>query len=427
MKIPEISNEIFGGILVSDGAGHYPGLELFNYLYREESGKILIAGNAPRFIRTSQDFARRLVWDYERFSLDDDGKDVFVGEETEHVLRHLLECLQLRVPNRKTRNWEAAHFFPYTRSLIHWDARRGRRQREAMIERRYYRGGGAMIHKVLRTDPDKERLESIREGFTDLLPENNKTALERIASVMNRHSVSRGAKPDEEEQNVPDKEEDKLNDLYRDGVKNILSHSDLSSTARIKAIVNWSGFWLAISQMRRAAAYLDEIRPNIVVDFGKGASQIRRESNRNLKDILSMIVRSSSRCAEVNSAPPPPPKGQKSLSGFFTITSSWIGLLNAFSGKRHFVIGLDLLETLVMSCTRPGLELPFEDFICEVLYEKYGLIVGREAASIAGLHNRMDASIFEDNENLFADQLLASGLMHDFSDATRMVSTRALK
>ena len=429
VKIPDISNKVFGGILVYDGAGYYPGLELFNYLYHEESEEILTSKSEPQFIRTSQDFSRRLVWDHEKFTEDGDGEDVFVGAETENVLRHLLECLQLNVPHRKTKNWEAAHFFPYTRSLIHWDARKPRKKgAEAQIERRYFRGGGAMVHKVLRSDPDIKRLDDIRRGFEKLLPVNSGTALERIASVLDHHSVKTDAKKDEEEQEVPEKEDDNLNDLYRDGIHHILSHDDLSSTARIKAIVNWSGFWLAIAQMRRAAYFVGmEDYPHIVVDFGKGSSQIRRESNRNLKDIISLIVGSADKFAENVGESAPPPKGKKSLSGFFTVTSAWVGLLNAFSGKRHFVIGLDLLETLVLTCTYPGMELPFEEFIDDILYRKYGLIIGREAASDAGLHNRLDASIFEDNETLLADQLLASGLMHNFSDATRMVSTRALK
>ncbi len=38
-----------------------------------------------------------------------------------------------------------------------------------------------------------------------------------------------------------------------------------------------------------------------------------------------------------------------------------------------------------------------------------------------GSLNRLDASIFEDNEEAFAMQLLTSGLMYAYSDATRMV------
>jgi hypothetical protein len=55
------------------------------------------------------------------------------------------------------------------------------------------------------------------------------------------------------------------------------------------------------------------------------------------------------------------------------------------------------------------------------------MVVGREGAASANLLTRLDASIFEDNEESFAHQLSAAGLMLAYSDATRMVSTRGLK
>jgi hypothetical protein len=428
MEIPAISTQIFGSVLVSDSAGMYPGLELFNYLYHEANGQVLKPDGPLHFYRTSQDFSRRLVWDSERFSADGDGEGIFVGPNSEAVLRHLMECLKLNIPNRRSQNWEAAHFFPYTRSLVHWDARRGRNQRDVQIERRYYRGGGALAHRVLRSDPDKERLDQIRENLDTLLPISDNTSLERLAAVLDQQSVkSSEAKVDEIENGANVLEEDGENDIYRNGIRNILSHIDLSSSSRVKAIVTWTGFWLATSQARRAAAYIGSAAPLFVIDCGKGAGQIRRESNRGLKDIINTIMVAASECADRNSEPDATHKGKRSLSGFFTTTCAWIGLLNAFGGKRHFTVSLDLLETLVMSSTSPEIEIPFEEFLFENLYNKWGLLIGREAASDAGLSTRMDASIFEDNELIFAQHLLAAGLMHDYSDATRMVSTRSLK
>ena len=46
------------------------------------------------------------------------------------------EILDVKLENRKTKNWEAAHFFPYTRSLVHWDARG--RGKNIKLERRYF-------------------------------------------------------------------------------------------------------------------------------------------------------------------------------------------------------------------------------------------------------------------------------------------------
>jgi hypothetical protein len=33
LKGPEVSRELFGGVLDFDAAGHYPGLELLNFIY----------------------------------------------------------------------------------------------------------------------------------------------------------------------------------------------------------------------------------------------------------------------------------------------------------------------------------------------------------------------------------------------------------
>lgn len=426
MRTPEISRIVFGGVLNRDASGFYPGLELFNYLFGAEESGILTQEAFPEFTRRSQDFARRLVWDFDRFSQDNEGEKVFIGESAEETLRHLLSCLQLQVPNRKTKNWEAAHFFPYTRSLIHWDARR--RRNTLMIERRYFRGGGAMAHKVLRMDPDKDRLEVIRKGFSELLPDNSTAPLERLAKVLGNKAIAPVVSDDRKiEAAVPVDDTDGLNNLYRNGVRNILSHTDLSTTSRIQSIVSWTGFWLLLCQHRRAATYMDENERHLLIDCGNGPSQIRRDSSRNLKDILSLIIRSAVLCAEKHDKAEPTAKDKQQLSGFFTGTSAWIGLLNSFSGKRHFVIKLDLLETLVLATTEPDQEVEFEYFIFSILYKQFGLVIGRSAASEALLLHKLDASIFEDNEESFANQLSAAGLMHDYSDSTRMISARAIK
>ena len=67
----------------------------------------------------------------------------------QEAIRHLLKCIQLPIPStNKAPGWDRAHFFPYTKSLIHWDARI--RGKNLQIQRRYLRGGGALAFKVLR-------------------------------------------------------------------------------------------------------------------------------------------------------------------------------------------------------------------------------------------------------------------------------------
>jgi hypothetical protein len=191
----------------------------------------------------------------------------------------------------------------------------------------------------------------------------------------------------------------------------------------VKAIMNWTGFWLAICQSERSSSKLERTRTGIIIDCGSGPSQLRRESARAVKDIVAVIGAAAAACLPEDEQLKT--KARRDLAGFFTRTCAWIGLLNAFSGRRHFGMGLDLLESLVLANVSVGQEMSFEYFT-EILHERFGLIIGRDAAGSAGLLSRLDASTFEDNEEAFARQLGTAGLMHAYSDSTRMVGTRAL-
>jgi hypothetical protein len=68
--------------------------------------------------------------------------------------------------------------------------------------------------------------------------------------------------------------------------------------------------------------------------------------------------------------------------------------------------------------------MSFERFAKEVLFDRLGIAVGRGAAEASGLVNTIDASIFEENEEQLALQMIAAGLVTQYSDATRMVSPR---
>ena len=59
-KGPQISRELFGGVLDVDGAGHYPGLELLNFVFCVEGGT-LPAAEEVKIKRRSNDFGRRLI------------------------------------------------------------------------------------------------------------------------------------------------------------------------------------------------------------------------------------------------------------------------------------------------------------------------------------------------------------------------------
>jgi hypothetical protein len=68
-----------------------------------------------------------------------------------------------------------------------------------------------------------------------------------------------------------------------------------------------------------------------------------------------------------------------------------------------------------------GAEMPFELFVNDWLYRRCGFVIGRLSANDAGLLDRLDATIFEENEKRLADQVLAVGMLKVYSDATKMV------
>ncbi|MBT6182490.1 hypothetical protein HOI04_01255, partial [archaeon] len=52
--IPEISTDIFGGVLEVDTSGVYPGLELLNFIYGSPEKTPLPQGNDLKFSKYSQ-------------------------------------------------------------------------------------------------------------------------------------------------------------------------------------------------------------------------------------------------------------------------------------------------------------------------------------------------------------------------------------
>ncbi|MGC2856858.1 hypothetical protein ACM64Y_15405 [Novispirillum sp. DQ9] len=422
---PDLSRKLFGGVLDYDGAGYYPGLELLNLVFCCEAD-ILLPQDEPILVRRqAHDFARRLVWD-DRFAAHPKRREVLFDDRSEDAVRHLLQCLKVAIPNQsKTPTWERSHFFPYTRSLLHWDARlRGSGERSVLkMERRYLRGGGALVFRILRHDPDSRRLDRVRTGFSQLYEETSNSPLEQLAKVLlDNGAFDSQARPDDIESRCV-LFEDQLEELLRDGMANVLSHSELPAAARVRATVAWTGLWLTIAQHTRASYYLgQDVRP-IICDCGSGHSQLRRASQRCLKEIQADIVRAAEQAggADLSS------QQKNKLRGFFWATAATMQLLNSWRGRRHFTLGLETLETLVLAATEGSQQLSFEKFVHNWLFGRCGFVAGRDAASDAALLRSLDASIFEDNENRLAGQMQAAGLLTLYSDATRMVGTGGLR
>jgi len=421
---PAISRSLFGGVLDYDGAGHYPGLELINLVFCSAGEDLLPSSEKISVTRRAHEFARRLVWD-EKFAQSRLWLDVLYDDESKNAIRHLLKCLQLDIPNLKKGSepsWERAHFFPYTYSLVHWDARiRGSR---VSIERRYLRGGGALAFHVLRLDGDESRLSRVRKGFRGLFPKDQETPLERLAAVLLSHGTCDPEPVSDEIESDCHLMRDGYDDILRDGMVNILEHTELSAVARVRALMNWTAFWLVLIQHRRASERLNRSPSFIICDCGAGRPQLRRASQRCLKDLQTTILEAADLEAGAEALPR---SGKNKLRGFFWASAATIKLLNAWSGRRHFTLGMDILESLVLASTSGAAEIPFDRFTDEWLFGKYSLVVGRRGAERGGLLSSFDASIFEDNERRLVTQMKAAGLLTEYSDATRMVGTGGLR
>lgn len=421
-SMTDISIRLFGGVFVGDGAGYYPGLELMNLVFCTEDETLLPQTETVRVKRLSHDFARRLTWNAEEFGEHPDRDKVITDQFAEEAIRHLLECLQLELKNiRQVPTWPRAHFLPYRKSLLHWDARpRGSR---IQIERRYFRGGGALAYRVLRMDGDTDRLDRCRKGFAALFPDTDQNALDRVVTVLAKYAhADEDASVDTVEKRCETRSDDDLDDLLRDGTVNIVEHTELPPVVRIRALMTWIGFWTATVHHSRAAGLLADGKKSVLLCDCVGVhDQLRRASRRCLREIRELFT---NHVAQVGGELTK--KDKQSLERYFAQTASAVGLVNAYTGRRHFVLKLELKEALVLAGTSKGSQQPYEVFTHEWLYRRNRLVIGRRAAEESGLLESLDASIFEDNENEFARQLRSAGLLTQYSDSTRMVTTEGM-
>lgn len=417
-KGPDVSRELFGGVLDFDSAGHYPGLELLNFIFCGDSSDRLPSSDTVQITRRSHDFGRKLVWD-STFKDDARRHTVLLGDTSaEDTLRELLRCLQLEIPNgAKEPNWSRAHFFPYTPSLIHWDARD--RSNSIRLERLYLRGGGALAFKILRSDPDAVRLNRITEGFDRLYSATADSPLEMLAGFINEQSKSDPEPVRDEIEKATRTNIDEFEDVYREGVLNILEQLEATSVSKIRAVMGWTALWLVLMQNRRTRQKLELHESPIICDCGAGSPQLRRASQRCLQDVLANIL------GAIDSVSVLPKAQRNKIRSFFWATAAANGFLNSWRGRKHFTLSVDALEMIVLATIPAGSELPFERFVTEILFERLGIAVGRGAAEGSGLINSIDASIFEENEAQLALQMIAAGLVTQYSDATRMVGPRA--
>lgn len=420
VSAPDVTKELFGGVFDVDGSGHYPGLELINLVVCCAEG-ILPQTEKVHIVRVAHDFARQLVTD----SLAPQRKAaVLLDDHSASAVAHLLRCLELEVPNIvKRKGWERTHFFPYTRSLVHWDARKGRQFGvEVQLERRYLRGAGAYAFSVLRKDTNQERLKDIRTGFDSLYPKNRQSPLEMLmATLREKGKIDPIDNLSHDQVEAASRlKHDRWEELYRDGMRNVLSHLELPAVQRVRAVMNWTSVWLVLLEAARALEINSGESLALVVDCAGTHPQLRRASQRCLKDLTSVIEQVSrsegSRQGQLSN------QQLGKIRAFFGNTAAASGLLNAWKGRRHFTLRLEAVEALVLAAVPTGSELEYDAFLTDWLFERCRIVAGREGAARSGMLEAFDGTIFEENERYLADHMRSAGMLRVFSDATRMVT-----
>jgi hypothetical protein len=423
--------QVFGGTLSQQGRGFYVSLELLAIVWGTLAANhpLLPFGSSDRrirYCRRTHDFARRLLTEPDRLSDEDRRR---LGPGADRVLGALLLGLVVPVPGQRSLNsMPTCHFFPYVGELVHYDAVwRGTKSRVA-LERNSYRGAGALVYRMLGDDNDELRLTRVRNGLAGLV-EGDAGPLGTLASELTKRDAVRdpsGVPFDDEEGASSVTLESPWVDLLRDGVANIVSRTDVARARRVDAIVQWIPFCVAMHQLSRARITLGEdASAPLVFDCGSTRAQIRALAREHANAAFGTITRALERAAEDSPAAPgeTDAKGwMKAPRTFFTTTLGSVGALNAMVGTRHFTLAPALLEAVVLATVVDDIE--FDQFVEHTIHERLRIVVDGNAAASAGLLVRVDRHDFDVNRNALASTLRDLGLLREFSDMTKLVSTR---
>jgi hypothetical protein len=212
-------------------------------------------------------------------------------------------------------------------------------------------------------------------------------------------------------------------DLLRDGVRRIVSRERLPRAKRAEALMHWVPYAIARYEMDVSfrTCKLDVLA--VPVDFGAGASPLRRRSREVHDRCRAVIVDAlETRAEEVAPAILGPGKSRSwrdSARQFFSGTLSAVGALNATTGKRHFVLGDQLLEAVVLA--QVDAELPIRTFCKEILHGQLGLVVDQASAQACPDLVRLNSSDMDRNAKRLEERLETLGLLVRYSDATSLV------
>ncbi|MFF2470570.1 hypothetical protein [Streptomyces sp. NPDC058066] len=471
----EVVFRLFGVNLEQQGRGFYVSLEMLAiargvYLAHQEDpekfAELLDNGaDTVAYKRTSHDLARRIATHSDIIEGNEElGKAVELDSpETMETLHALFSSLLVEIPGRRSQpSWFGAHIYPFVGELIHYDAvdrrikksdasspknSKKRNQAEKVdvginaprIERYLFRDGGGWAYKVLRSDPDPGRKTATRQGLSDLVQDSG-TPLGNLAKALSAHDFDYDEVPykDGSESEIKLYEDrSPWPDLLRDGARNIVARTlTVPRAKRTESLMHWIPYCLARHQLHLARWKLDGTgRESILLDFGNEATPLRTESQKNLAAFRNDIVNAINAQAQemIDEA-----EGDEDRKGryerftketgkavasprtFFSETLAAVGALNATSGRRHFTMKPPMLEALVSATVAQSSEMEFDQF-CELLYEKYRLVVENKVVTQDPLAYEVDSSILEHNGKAFREKLAAIGLLTQYSDATSMV------
>ncbi len=430
-QLSDVRDACFGLNLQQQGRGFYIALELLAIVRGSvELGHTPLSSEVgpPEILRRSHDAARRLAAG-ELDKLNDHEIEELGGREIAELLGRLFRSLMVSVPGRREAGlpWQQIYLTPYVGELIHWDAvQRARRGGGAVIEEYSYRGVGAYAHWLLRNDENPGRLGHTRDAFAELVSDA-KTPLGTLArSAAARDQARHLQGPLDDAPTTGALNDTRWVESLREGVNRVVTRS-LPREKRIEMLLHWVPYVMARHVLRTAELRVGRDDPSpLVVDFTAATGPVRSLARRHYKDAVTTVVDAMDITAQrVGVAQDVPEADRRRKWGpprsFFTGTLSMIGALNAPVGSQHLTFALPLLEAIVAASIPPRRQIEFSS-LCRQFAEDFGVVIDARSAGQSGLLEFANASDFELNEAGMAGQLRSLGVLHDFSDSTRMIA-----
>ena len=436
-KGEHVVKDVFGATLADYGRGFYVCLELLALVRGtfESSGEVLPSDRSEPLVikRRSHDYIRRLMANESRLS---ERELAELGEGTTFETLKAL-ALGLKVPiagRRGPTKWIGDHIYPFVGELIHYDAAE-RKIRAAdddpkelgfriSMERYAMRGAGGLAHRILRDDPDEDRLSQVRAGMQKIVSDSG-TPLGSLFGCLGKRDA--GVEPDGFKENTEHGVvvmDSRWVDVLRNGVRNILLR-ELPTAKQVEALMHWVPYCVARHQEDLAYQSLGQAAPPIPVECGGDGGPVRRAARRAADLSKATIVNCLEEKAKVSEpslvAPKASRKWRDTCRGFYTGTLGSIGALNAYSGRRHYTMKMQLLESMVLALLEPKSEKTLHAFCHQDLFEDLGLVIDRDSAIKSDALGNLDRSDFKANEEFLARSLRALGMLRDYSDMTRMV------